>query len=60
MRVITKEYQDMLNKCEVWNVIKNTPRPDFTEINKLSSEFELWIKNEHEKDRQILREASKK
>ena len=25
MRVITKEYQEMLDKCEVWNTIKNTP-----------------------------------
>lgn len=60
MRVITKEYQEMLDKCEVWNTIKNTPRPDFTELNRLSAEFEEWIKKEHEKDRQILREASRK
>ena len=60
MRVITKEYQEMLDKSEVWNVIKNTPRPDFTELKKLSNEFEVWIKQEHENDRKILREAAKK
>lgn len=60
MRVITKEYQEMLNQSETWNYIKNTPRPDFTELDKLSKEFEEWIAKEHEKDRQILREASRK
>ncbi len=57
MRLITKEYQEMLNQSEAWKIIKNTPRPDFTELNRLSNEFEQWIKKEHEKDRLILREA---
>ena len=60
MRIITKEYQAMLDRSESYNYIKNTPRPDFTELDKLSKEFEDWIAKEHEKDRQLLREASKK
>lgn len=60
MRIITKEYQAMLDRSEAYNYIKNTPRPDFTELDKLSKEFEDWIAKEHEKDRQLLREASKK
>lgn len=60
MRVISKEYQAMLDASEAWNFIKNTPKPDFTELKKLSAEFEAWIKQEHENDRKILREAAKK
>ncbi len=55
MRVITKEYQEMLDKSEAWNFIKNTPRPDFTELDKDCAEFEAWITKEHEKDRERLR-----
>lgn len=60
MRVITKEYQAMLNQSEAWNYIMNTPKPDFTELDKDVAKFEKWIKKEHEKDRRILREAVKK
>ena len=60
MRVITKEYQAMLDQSEAWNYIKNTPKSDFTELDRLSHEFEKWIQKEHEKDRRILREAAKK
>ena len=60
MRIITKEYQEMLNQSEAWRTIRDTPRPDFTELDKLSAEFEEWIKKEHEKDRQLLREASRR
>ena len=60
MRYITKEYQEMLDKSEAWNYIKNTPKPDFTELDKLAGEFEKWIQAEHEKDRKLLREAAKK
>ena len=60
MRVITKEYQAMLNQSEAWNYIKNTPKPDFTELDKDVAKFEKWIKKEHEKDRRILRAAAKK
>ena len=60
MRIITKEYQEMLDKSEAYNYIKNTPKPDFTELHKLSQEFADWITKEHEKDRKILRESLKK
>ena len=60
MRVITKEYQAMLDHSEAWNYIKNTPKSDFTELNRLSNEFEKWIQKEHQKDRRILKEAAKK
>ncbi|MBR5965638.1 MAG: hypothetical protein IK015_05940 [Treponema sp.] len=60
MRVITKEYQAMLDHSEAWNYIKNTPKPDFTELDKNVAKFEKWIKKEHEKDRRILRAAAKK
>ncbi|MBQ6781951.1 MAG: hypothetical protein IJP62_12110 [Treponema sp.] len=60
MRCITKDYQAVLDKSEAWNYIKNTPKPDFTELKRLSAEFEKWIQKEHEKDRQILREAAGK
>ena len=60
MRVITKEYQAMLDQSEAWNYIKNTPKPNFAELNRLSAEFEKWIKKEQEKDRRILKRAAKK
>ena len=59
MRVITKDYQSMLSKSLAYNFIKNTPKPDYTELNKLSKEFEDWISKEHEKDRQLLKAAAK-
>ena len=60
MRVITKEYQEMLNQSAAWRTIRDTPRPDFTELDKEVAAFEEWISKEHEKDRQILREASRR
>ncbi|MBP5449363.1 MAG: hypothetical protein J6Y01_04520 [Spirochaetales bacterium] len=60
MRIITKEYQEMLDKSEAYNYIKNTPKPDFTELDKSVAEFESWIKAEHEKDRKLIRESYKK
>ncbi len=55
MRVISKEYQEMLDQSEAWNFIKNTPRPDFTELDKEVAEFAAWLTKEHEKDRARLR-----
>ena len=55
MRVITKEYQEMLDASEAWNFIKNTPKPDYTQLDKDCAEFEAWITKEHEKDRERLR-----
>ena len=60
MRVISKEYQAILDKSSAWNYIQNTPKPDFTELDKEVAKFERWIKKEHKKDRQLLREATSK
>ncbi|MBO4630177.1 MAG: hypothetical protein J5687_09540 [Treponema sp.] len=58
MRIITKEYQKALDSSSAYNFIKNTPKPDRSNLHKLSSEFETWIKKEHEKDRKLIREAA--
>ena len=60
MRVISKEYQAILDKSSAWNYIQNTPKPDFSELDKEVAKFERWIKKEHKKDRQLLREATDK
>ena len=60
MRVISKEYQAILDKSSAWNYIQNTPKPDFSELDKEVAKFERWIKKEHKKDRQLLREATRK
>ena len=60
MRVISKEYQAILDKSSAWNYIQNTPKPDFSELDKEVAKFERWIAKEHKKDRQLLREAGKK
>lgn len=59
MRVYSKEYQEMLDHSEVWQTIMNTPRPDYTQMEKEAKEFEEWIKKEHEKDRQLIIQAAK-
>lgn len=58
MRCISKEYLEMLNNSPAWNFIKNTPRPDFTELDKEVAHFEKWIKKEHEKDRKLLKKGN--
>ena len=58
MRVISKEYQSMLDNSSAWNYIQNTPKPDFSELDKEVAKFERWIQKEHKKDRQLLREAA--
>ena len=55
MRVITKEYLEELKNDELYNLIINTPKPDFTQLDKDCAEFEAWITKEHEKDRAMLR-----
>ncbi|MDE7228260.1 MAG: hypothetical protein K2N31_08050 [Treponemataceae bacterium] len=58
MRCITKDMIDRRKKANtVYNYILNTPRPDFTELDKESAEFKEWITVEHEKDRQIISEV---
>ena len=60
MRVISKEYQSILDNSFAWNYIQNTPKPDFSELDKEIAKFERWIQKEHKKDRQLLREAARK
>ena len=51
MRIITDEYKAELLKNKVYQIIVNTPRPDFTQLKKESDEFEAWIAQEHKKER---------
>ena len=51
MRIITDEYKAELLKNRVYQIIVNTPRPDFTQLKKESDEFEAWIAQEHKKER---------
>ena len=52
MRIITDEYKAELLKNRVYQIIVNTPRPDFTQLKKESDEFEAWIAQEHKKERE--------
>ena len=52
MRIITDEYETELLKNRVYQIIVNTPRPDFTQLKKESDEFEAWIAQEHKKERE--------
>ena len=52
MRIITDEYLEELKKNKVYQIIVNTPRPDFTQLKKESDEFEAWIAQEHKKERE--------
>ena len=52
MRIITDEYETELLKNRVYQIIVNTPRPDFTQLMKESDEFEAWIAQEHKKERE--------
>ena len=51
MRIITKEHEEAMRKNRVYCMIVNTPRPDFTELQKDSDEFERWISKIHRKER---------
>ena len=52
MRIITDEYRAELLKNKVYQMIINTPKPDFTQLKKESDEFEAWIAQEHKKERE--------
>ena len=52
MRILTDEYLEELKKNRVYQMIINTPRPDFTQLKKESDEFEEWIAQEHKKERE--------
>ena len=51
MRIITDEYREELLKNKVYQMIINTPKPDFTQLKKESEEFEAWIAEVHKKER---------
>lgn len=60
MRTITPEYiEERKRKNPIWAKIISTPRPDFTELHRQNMIFREWIRKEHEKDRQRIREALK-
>ena len=60
MRTITPEYTQWLEEnCPAYATIIHTPPPDFTELHRLSMEFEEWLGKEQEKDRKRIREALK-
>ena len=52
MRIITDEYREQLLKNRVYQMIVNTPKPDFTQLRRESAEFEAWIAQEHKKERE--------
>lgn len=60
MRVLSKEYQEHLKNNEIYQFIVNHSKPDFTELDKESKEFEEWISKVHEDERKKIREMSKK
>ena len=50
MRIVTPEYLEKLkNGNSAYATIINTPRPDFTELHRMSMEFEQRILKEQEK-----------
>ena len=51
MRIITDEYRAQLLKNKVYQMIINTPKPDFTQLDKEIAEFEDWIAQEHKRER---------
>lgn len=51
MRIITKEHEVAMRRNRVYCMIVNTPRPDFTELQKDSDAFERWISKVHRKER---------
>ena len=51
MRIITDEYRAELLKNKVYQMIINTPKPDFTQLKKEADEFEAWIAEVHKRER---------
>ena len=60
MRYLSKEYQEHLKNNEVYQFIVNQPKPDFKELDKECSDFEVWISSVHKKEIDSLRKISKK
>ena len=60
MRTITKaQIADITKTDNVFSFILNTPKPDFTELNRLSKQFEDSMKKTREEDLQKISEAVK-
>ncbi len=60
MRMITKEQiKQYENSNDVLSFILNTPKPDFTELNRLSNQFEESMRKTHEEDRKKIAMAVK-
>lgn len=60
MKTVTHEYMKKLrNGNNAFATIVNTPRPDFTELDKQCKEFEEWSLKEQPKDRIKIQKALK-
>ena len=58
MRTITPEYTEkLMRESPIFATIMNTPKPDLTELHRVSMEFDQWLAGEQEKDRKIMMEA---
>ena len=58
--MITKEQiKQYENSNDVLSFILNTPKPDFTELNRLSKKFEESMRKTHEEDRRKIAMAVK-
>ena len=58
MRCITKEFTEkLMQENPAAATIMNTPKPDLTELHRVSKEFEQWVLGEQAKDRKIMMEA---
>lgn len=60
MRTPDKEYLELLKQSEVYQLILNTPKPDFTELDKICAEVEESMKKAQEEDRKKMLEALRK
>lgn len=59
MILITPEMIEARNRPDsIYSIILNN-KPDFTELDKECEEFKKWIKEEHKKDKEIMKEALK-
>lgn len=54
MRIITDEYRKELLKNKAYQMIVNTPKPDFTQLDRECAEFEEWIAEVHRRERAAM------
>lgn len=60
MRMISKEFRQMLKECYALALFSKSRRPDHSKLDKEVEQFEKWIADEHAKDRRLLLETSGK